>query len=113
MIEQIDWERLNTDMVGQAVIGSPPSFFEEQRGIRFTEGSDGLDYFKGALFLLNGETQFALKQYRGNEKSTTTIYLDFRERDLEAITRMVAQISTDLGLTSSDIIWQRKDNPDA
>jgi hypothetical protein len=61
MIEQVNWESLKTDLIPQAVIGEAPSFFHDTYGILFSEKYDGLGDYKGALFLFDHNTMFALK----------------------------------------------------
>jgi hypothetical protein len=110
MIRQLDWNPMTDHFIPQAVLGKAPDYFE-QRGMNFTQSCDGLDYFKGAYFLMDEATPFVLKQYRGHNRDHTTIYLNPEIHDLDEITTLVAAVVSDLQLAPSDILWQRKDNP--
>ena len=113
MMRQINWSSSTEPFIGHAILAKPISFFEEKRGITFTDANDGLDYYRGALFLKDGLTPVALKQYRGANQEWTTIYLSPDCQDLNYITGMIASVVADLELDSTDIVWQRKDNPEA
>jgi hypothetical protein len=92
MIRQINWSPATEHFIPQAVVGKPPSFFEQERAIKFTGSVDGLDYYKGALFLKDDLTPVVLKQYRGADKNSTTIYLSPDCQDLDYVTRTVAEV---------------------
>ena len=113
MIHQRDWKTFHDDLLPQAVLGKTPEYFEKSLGIRFLEDYDDLDYYKGVLLSLDDSTTFALKQYRGNDPKTTTIYLMSDQRDVDQITTIIGKIVDELALQRDDIIWQRKDNPEA
>jgi hypothetical protein len=113
MIEQADWSLLTEHFVPQAVLGKPPSYFEREKGITFTQAWDGLDYYKAALLVGSTPTPIVLKQYRGNDPNHTTIYLNPDITDLTKITAIIADVVSGLALSDSDVLWQRKDNPEA
>lgn len=115
MIEQIDWSLLTEHFIPQAVLGKAPTFFERERGIVFVSGVDGFDYYKAALLSIDSarEIPIVLKQYRGAEPESTTIYLSPSFNDVDRITDLIANIISDLNLSSADILWQRKDDPEA
>lgn len=76
MIEQVDWSLLTEHFEQAAVLHKPPSYFENERQIRFTSALDDLDYYKAAL-LAGGKPRWiaVLKQYRGNNPEHTYVYL--------------------------------------
>ena len=113
MFRQLDWEPATEHFIPQAVLNKTPSFFEAERRITFTSSYDNLDYFKAALLAVGSGTRFLLKQYRGARPSTTTIYLSPENQGIEYITRTVHEIVSSLDLTDSDVLWERKDNPEA
>ena len=79
----------------------------------FTNSSDGLDYFKGALLTVDSGIRFLLKQYRGARANTTTIYLSPKNQGIEHVTRTVREIVLNLDLSDRDVLWERKSNPEA
>lgn len=110
MMRQIEWSKRTEAFVIQAAIRKPPSFFEREQGIAFTETEDGLDLYRAALFLKDETIPVMLKQYRGNNRNETGLYLAPDCEDLDEITRLITNVITDLGLTSADVVWQRKDS---
>lgn len=113
MIEQIDWSLLTEHFEPVAVLGKPPSYFERELGIRFTESSDDLDHYKAALIAGKRPIPIVLKRYRGNDPDHTTIYLSPDINDLGEIKRIVAEVVSGLGLTDADVFWPREANPEA
>ncbi len=113
MIRQHSWNPLTEHFVPQAAIRHPPSFFESQKGITFTEDVDGLYYYKAAYLLKDDLIPFLLKQYRNDSRGETTIYLNPDIQDVNEISRITADIVSDLGLREDDVVWQRKDTPNA
>jgi hypothetical protein len=113
MLQPIEISELSDiDLVPQATIKKPISYFDGRFGIRVINDHDDLDTFQGAALSLNGELRFALRHYRGYPPDTTTIYLSRELSDLAEITRTVAKILRELELPSSAVAWQRADNPD-
>jgi hypothetical protein len=113
MIEQVDWSLLTEHFLPQAVLGKPPSYFERERGIIFTQALDGLDYYKAALLAGSTPTPIVLKQYRGNNPDHTTIFLSPEITDLSKIAVIITEVISGLGLNDSDVIWRRNNNPEA
>ena len=113
MVRQVDWDPATEHFVPHAVLGRPPAWFETEKGITFTEGLDGLDYYKAALFLMDDGTRFILRQYPRNDQRNTTIALEPFVHGLDWITKVVDEIVLAFDLTAADIVWQRKDNPEA
>jgi hypothetical protein len=112
MIKQFDWDSLSVDLIPQAVLKYPPAYFEKRLGFTFKDIVDGLGDFRGVLLSLD-ELTFALKRYRGHKEGTTTLYLSRDFTDVESITQAIGIIVKGLGLNVNDIVWQRKDTPDA
>lgn len=113
MIRQLRFENLREmDLVPQAIIGRPVSYFVDSLNIRLMTGHDDLDEFEGASLLLNDETPFALRHYAGHPEGTVTIYLPREYRDVDQITNIVRLIVSDLHVDRGDVIWQRADDPD-
>jgi hypothetical protein len=105
-------ELAERDMLPQAVLRMPVSDLARQLGEPLCEGADDLDLYQGIALQLDNEAQFALKTYRGHPPDTTTVYLSSQIFGLEAITRLIARIADELHLSNSDVLWQRKDNPE-
>jgi hypothetical protein len=112
MIKQADWDSLSVELIPQAVLKYPPSYFEKNLGLAFEDKWDGLGDFRGVLLSLDNLV-FALKRYKGHKEGTTTLYLSRDLTDVGTITQIVDTIVKGLGLNAADISWQRKDTPDA
>jgi len=114
MLKPLDIRDLGKrDLIPQAIIRRPLSYFEKQ-GLRgFVHDYDALDYFRGAAFLLDDDVPFALMHHRGCPDNETTVYLtrDFSE-DIKKITTSIRHILAALHLNSDSLIWERKDDPD-
>ncbi len=102
----------NIDLIPQAIIKKPISYFDGRFGIHVVDDHDDFDAYQGAALSLNGELRFALKHYAGYPSETTTIYLSREFKDVEEITRIVTKIIHALQLPASAISWQRADDPD-
>lgn len=112
MLRPIEIKELgNIELIPQAIIKKPISYFDGRFGIHVVSDHDDLDAYQGAALSLNGELPFALKHYSGFPPDTTTIYLSGEFRDVQQITGIIAKILSELGLPSSAIFWQRADNP--
>ncbi|MBF6560208.1 MAG: hypothetical protein IVW56_07965 [Candidatus Binataceae bacterium] len=112
MLKFLKFAELNQiDLIPQAVIKKPISFFEKQ-GIGFVHDNDTLDVFDGAAFLLD-DLRFALMHHAGYPADTTTVYLprDFGE-DVEKITASIRVILSALQLSAESLVWERKDTPE-
>jgi hypothetical protein len=113
MLQPIEIRELrDIELVPQATIKRPISYFDGRFGIRVVSDHDDLDAYQGAALSLNGELPFALRHYRGYPPDTTTIYLSREFSDVNEITGIVAKILRELELPASAISWQRADNPD-
>ncbi len=99
------------DLIPQAVIGKPVSFFEQHLGIHFIDGCDDLDYYRGAAMRLDDKLPFALMHHRGDPPETTTLYLSREIHDVEEISRAIRVIIDELQILPDSIQWQRSDNP--
>jgi hypothetical protein len=99
------------DLIPQAIIKKPISYFDGRFGIRLIRDHDDLDQYEGAALSLDGELRFALKHYRGYPPDTTTIYLSCEFSDVQEITEIVTKILRELELPSSTLSWQRADSP--
>src|ERR1700691_377134 len=76
MIRQSSFDAVQSlDLIPQAIIGRPVSYFASSMHADFVSGHDGFDQFEGAVFVLDEKFSFALKRYRGHPNGTTTIYL--------------------------------------
>jgi hypothetical protein len=100
------------DLIPQAIIRKPISYFDGRFGIRLVDDHDDQDKYQGAALSLNGELRFALKHYAGYPADTTTVYLSREFRDVKEITGIVAKILREFELPSSVLCWQRADDPD-
>lgn len=113
MLTHLAMEELaERDMRPQAILRRPVSDLASQLREPLFEGADDLDLYQGIALQLNGETQFALKHYKGHPAGTTTVYLSSQISEIETITRLVARIADELHLSNQDVLWQRKDDPD-
>ncbi len=105
-------EFFGVDLVPQAIIDRPISFFHDQLGIDFVTDNDDLDEYEGAFLTFNGKWAFALRHYKGHPADKTTIYL-LREIDkVEAISEMIQEIVRELKLPDNALYWQRSNNPE-
>lgn len=99
------------DLVPQAILSKPVSYFENQ-GYHFAKGQDELDTYDGAAFVLDDNVRFALKHHPGYPEGTTTVYLAGNVRDLHQIASLVQKIVEALKLSRAAIQWQRSDDRD-
>jgi len=100
------------ELVPQAIIKKPVSYFQDTLGIKFVELHDDLDVYDGAALSLNGKLPIALKHYRGHPPDTTTIYLSRELRNNGEISRIVQRIIKELKLAPDAVSWQRSDSPE-
>ncbi len=112
MIRALSSEILHElDLVPQAVVGRSPAFFEKSLRIKLRPGSDDLDKYYGAAFILDNETPFVLRHYRGHPTNTMTIYLPRKYQNVDQITEIVMHIMQELQIERSYLTWQRADDP--
>lgn len=71
-------------------------------------GIDDFDEYEGLGFRLDDALSFALMHYAGHPPGTATVYLPHTVNTLPEITRVVAQIASELGVP---LQWQRRDDP--
>ena len=100
------------DLIPQAIINKPLSYFHKHLKIEIVHGRDDLDEFEGAALLVDNALPFALKHYPGYPDNTTTIYLSHELKDLEEISRAISIIVKELRLPKKAVSWQRSDNPE-
>jgi hypothetical protein len=101
----------NVELIPQVVIRKPVSFFEQHLGVRFVEGRDDLDVYRGVAMSLNAALPFVLKHYKGHPPETTTIYLPIHIHDVEKISGIIRTILDELKVPLDCIEWQRSDDP--
>ena len=105
-------ELVGADLVPQAIVNKPISFFHDELGIEFTPDYDDLDEFEGAFLTFNEEWAFALRQYQGHPPDKTTIYLSREIDNVATISKIIQEIVHELGLPTNALHWQRSDNPE-
>jgi hypothetical protein len=95
------------ELLPQATISKPVSYFAGLFGVRSTGGFDDLDYYEGVACVLDGMIPFTLMHYRGYPENTTTVYLPFGIQGPEQISTIVGRIAKETEIPASAIIWQR------
>ena len=114
------------DLIPQAVLAKPVSFFEKLLGLHFIDDCDDLDYKRGAAMCLDDKLCFAMMHHRGDPPETTTLYLFSplqkgeglgerlpRElRDVQEISKAIRAIIDEMKVPPDSIQWQRSDDPD-
>ncbi|MFZ0677352.1 hypothetical protein [Candidatus Binatus sp.] len=112
MLETVPFEKVvNLDLIPQAILNKPVSYFSEHWSIPFAHKYDQLDSYDQAALSLNG-VLFVLRHYQHYPAGTTTICLPREISELNQITKQIYQIVEALHLSSAVIRWQRADNPD-
>ena len=105
MFRQIPIEALGrVDFVEQAVLEIPVSYFVEEKGIKFKNDCDDLDWYEGAFFTWEERIPFALIHYRGNPEDHISVYLDRQLRGAE-LRRTLEDILNGFGLPQSSLSW--------
>ena len=101
-----------SDLIPQAIIRKPISYFEKEGRGYFVHDHDALDVFDGVAFLLDG-LPFALMHHRGSPADETTVYLTRDSTaDIDTLTDSIRHILAALQLPSESLVWQRKDDPE-
>jgi hypothetical protein len=100
------------DLIPQAIISRPLSYFHKQLKIEISQGEDDLDVFEGAALWVDNRLPFALKHYPGYPDNTTTVYLPDEFTDIGEITRIISLIIKELQLPKDAVSWQRSDDPE-
>jgi hypothetical protein len=108
MFRQVSLAELGrVDLVEQAVLEIPVSYFAEKKGIAFASDCDDLDRYEAAFFTLAEGIPFALMHYRGNPENHTSVYLDRRLRGA-ALRRLLDDILNGFGLPKSSLTWMHE-----
>ena len=95
------------EFVPQAIIAAPVYELTKRFGGEIEKGQDDLDSYEGSGASIYG-TPFTIMHYSGHPDFTSTIYLPFEIQKVNEITRIIVQITKELGV--ADIVkWQRKD----
>jgi hypothetical protein len=125
-LRSVELEELRgVDLIPQAVIGKPVSFFEKHLSLHFIDDCDDLDYYRGAAMCLDDKLSFALMHHRSDPPDTTTLYLFSplqkgegpgerlsREiHDLEQISKAIRAVVDELKIPLDLIHWQRSHGP--
>jgi hypothetical protein len=102
-------ELSRVDLVEQAVLEIPVSYFAEEKGITFESDCDDLDWYDGAFFTLKEGIPFALIHYRGNPENHTSIYLDRQLRGAQ-LRRTLKDILRSFDLPQSSLSWVQENS---
>ena len=112
MLNTISLQDLNDiELVPQAILKKPLSFFHGTLGIKFVRACDDLDEYEGAALSLNTGLKFVLRHYAGYPEDTTTIYLPRSCERVDEITRIIGRILEELNLSRDSISWERTNDP--
>jgi hypothetical protein len=110
MFRQIPVKALGrVDLVEQAVLEIPVSYFAGEKGVTFQSECDDLDWYEGAFFTLEERIPFALIHYRGNPENHTSVYLDRQVRGA-ALRRTLEDILSGFGLPQSSLTWVKENS---
>src|ERR1700723_998768 len=90
-------------LIPQAIVKRPVSFFAKVAGADVVKASDDLDHYEGTGLILNEETPFAIKHYRGEPSDTATIFLSHLFSNVDEITAIVARVVNAFGLSPDAI----------
>jgi hypothetical protein len=101
-----------SDLVPQAIINRPPSWFASRLHTSVVQGIDDFDSFEGLTLLDEQGMPLALRRYAGHPAGTATLYIPHTIRDVREISDIVAGILGDFGLGQMDLRWQRRDDPE-
>lgn len=104
--KQLPWDPRYEYYLERATILQPPHFFVLYRGISFTDGVDGLDYYRAALLEMDDATKVVLRQHRGTNSSWTMICLPDDLEDQVEIDRIVSIVLDDLKIEPCYIVWR-------
>lgn len=105
-LKQLAWDRGYEFFVGRATLCHPSHFFVLSCGIPFTDGCDGLDYYRAALLEMEDSTKVVLRQYCGGNSSWTDICLDERLENADDIEKIVSSVMADLDVSPTHLVWQ-------
>jgi hypothetical protein len=100
------------DFVPKATLRVPISYFSAL-GHEIIHSDDDLDEFDGAvLFSVSLRLPGAVRHSAGYPEGTSTIPLPYELQDVEVITKAMSSLPEECKLQTTDLIWQRRDNPD-
>jgi hypothetical protein len=99
------------DFVPQAILDVPLSHFSDKFGLEIESSQDDFDEYDGAYQVVD-DVLMAIRHYAGHPPNTATLYFPSTVKDLETITDLIGAFTQHFGLTSGQLQWQRKDNPD-
>lgn len=99
------------ELLPQATLLRPVSYFTSLFRTHSMEGHDDLDYYQGVAFVLDDMVPFALMHYRGYPEDTTTVYLPFGIQGPKEVSTILARIVSETDVPTSAIIWQREASP--
>jgi hypothetical protein len=100
-----------SDLIPQAVLNTPLSYFADQLGMEIEEDSDDLDHFRGAAALLDHTYPVAIRHYDGHPAGTVTLYLPSEVRRVDEVTTIIRLLIEDFHLQESAIRWERAQDP--
>jgi hypothetical protein len=117
MITQLPMEALHLklgarDLIPQAILNTPLSYFSDHLGIQLESDADDLDAYQGAAILIDDHFPVAIKHHSGYPTGTVTIYLPSDVSGVEDITRIIRMILRKLELSGDSIAWERQMEPD-
>jgi hypothetical protein len=104
---------IDADFIPQAILNKDIVQVARVLNLNIEENSDDLDKFEEVTFLSSSTNiPIAIRHYAGHPKGTVTMYLPFKIRDIDAITKAIALVVEELRFSTEDIYWQRKDDPE-
>jgi hypothetical protein len=107
MLRRIDEREVHdVDLAPQAVIRMSVADFRKQSGASFEFGSDDLDSYEAAFYILDNTT-FALIHHAGEPEDTISLYLD-RRMTPETRQKIVRRITKELGIPDDLVRWQEE-----
>jgi hypothetical protein len=102
----------NVEFVPHAILSVPISYFSEL-GYSVIHSRDSLDEYDGTTFLSEAvHLPIAVRYYEGYPEKTSTVYLPFEIKEVPQISEIIRSLLEEFKLVESDIVWQRKDDPD-
>jgi hypothetical protein len=99
------------DLIPQAVLNTPLSYFATKFGMEIEEDTDDLDQFRGAAVLLDDTYPVAIRHYNRHPPDTVTLYLPSDVRRVDEVTTIIRLLIEDFQLKESAIRWERAHDP--
>jgi hypothetical protein len=93
------------DVIPQAIIWRPLRFFTNL----IRSGTDQLDEYVGASFIIGNDVRFDLRTYAGHPKLTVTLYLPDGIEDQTEISRVIKIVIREIAMPKHALAWQRGD----